>query len=103
MKAFFTPLVLASLVMSADFAHASPELAKAKNCMACHATGSKLVGPSFKEIAAKHADNKDAEAYLAAKIRKGSTGVWGAIPMPPNANVNEAEAATLSKWVLSFK
>jgi cytochrome c len=103
MKALFTTAVLALGAMSVNLAHASPELAKAKNCMACHAIGSKLVGPSFKDIAAKYAGNKDAEANLAGKIRKGSTGVWGAIPMPANANVNEAEAATLSKWVLSQK
>ena len=103
MKTIFTTAVLALSVMAANLAHASPELAKAKNCMACHAIGSKLVGPSFKDIAAKYAGNKDAEANLAGKIRKGSSGVWGAIPMPANANVNEAEAATLAKWVLAQK
>jgi len=103
MKALLTTAVFAATALAANLASASPELAKAKNCMACHAIGTKLVGPSFKDVAAKYAGNKDAQANLAGKIRKGSTGVWGAIPMPANANVNDEEAATLAKWVLAQK
>lgn len=83
-------------------AQASEDLAKAKNCLTCHSAERKIVGPSYKEITAKRAGEKGAEAALAAKIKNGSNGEWGAVPMPPNA-VSDAEAATLAKWVLSHK
>lgn len=90
-----------ALVSNAAMANA--DLAKAKNCMACHAVASKLVGPAFKDVAAKYAGQKDAEDKLSQKVLKGSSGVWGPVPMPANAQVNEAEARTLVKWVLSQK
>lgn len=70
--------------------------------MACHAVD-KLVGPSFKDVAAKYADQKDAVDKLAAKIMKGGSGVWGPVPMPANAQVNDADAKKLAAWVLSLK
>src|SRR5688572_10877468 len=94
--------VLALSSMVSGLAFASADLAKSKNCMACHAMENKMVGPSFKDVSAKYATQKDAEKYLAQKIVKGSSGVWGQIPMPPN-NVTEKEAQTLAKWVLSVK
>ena len=84
-------------------AFANPDLAKAKNCLACHAVDKKLVGPAYKDVAAKYANDKDAAAKLAKKIREGGVGVWGQVPMPANPQVNEAEAATLAKWVLTLK
>jgi cytochrome c len=81
---------------------ASESLAKAKNCMSCHASEKKIVGPSYKDIVAKRSAEKGAEAAMAVKIKSGSKGEWGNVPMPPN-NVTEAEAATLAKWVLSLK
>jgi cytochrome c len=63
----------------------------------------KLVGPAFKDVAAKYAGQKDAEAKLAAKVMKGGSGTWGAIPMPANPQVSDAEAHTLVKWVLAQK
>ena len=78
-------------------------LATAKNCMACHAVDKKLVGPSYKEVAAKYAGQKDAVDKLAAKVVKGGSGVWGNIPMPANPQVTEAEAKQLVQWVLSLK
>ncbi|HSI53559.1 MAG TPA: c-type cytochrome, partial [Ramlibacter sp.] len=75
---------------------ADQALATAKNCMACHAIDKKLVGPSYKEVAAKYAGQKDAVDKLAAKIVKGGSGVWGAVPMPANAQVNDAEAKKLA-------
>jgi cytochrome c len=77
------------------------ELAKQKNCLACHATDKKLVGPAYKEVAAKYKGSKDAAAMLAKKIREGGTGVWGQVPMPPNPQVTEAQALELAKWVLA--
>jgi len=97
-------LVLASAFASqAAMADAGLDLAKAKNCLACHAVATKLVGPAYKDVAAKYAGQKDAEGKLVAKVMKGGSGTWGAIPMPANPQVNEAEAKTLVKWVLSQK
>lgn len=84
-------------------AFADQALATSKACMACHTVDKKLVGPSFKEIAAKYAGNADAPAQLATKVMKGGSGVWGAVPMPANAGVSEAEAAKLVAWILSQK
>lgn len=83
-------------------AFASADLAKQKNCLACHATDKKLVGPSYKDVAAKYKSDKNAAATLAKKIREGGVGVWGQIPMPANPQVNEQEAQALAKWVLSM-
>lgn len=84
-------------------AHASADLAKAKNCVACHATDKKLVGPAFKDIAAKYANDKDAVTKLTKKVREGGAGVWGQVPMPPNPQVSADEAATLVKWIMTTK
>ncbi len=94
--------LLLGLVLIAPAAFASQDLAQKKNCMACHATDKKLVGPSYKDVAAKYAKEKDAYKKLAEKIQKGGAGVWGAMPMPAN-NVTPAEAETLAKWVLATK
>jgi cytochrome c len=79
------------------------KLLKEKACVACHAPDQKLVGPAHKEVAAKYRGRKDAEAYLANKIREGSNGVWGPVPMPPNATLSEAEAKALAKYIMSLK
>lgn len=89
--------------MVSNAALANADLAKAKNCMACHAMGNKVVGPSYKDVAAKYAGQKDAEDKLVQKVIKGGAGVWGAVPMPANAQVSEAESRTLVKWILSQK
>jgi cytochrome c len=78
-------------------------LATSKNCMACHATDKKLVGPAYKDVAAKYAGDKTAADKLATKIQKGGAGVWGPVPMPANTQVNDAEAKKLAAWVLSTK
>jgi cytochrome c len=95
--------VAAALVLPAGAALASADLAKAKNCMACHAMDKKLVGPAYKDVAAKYGSDKDAATKLAKKIREGGTGAWGQVPMPANPQVSEAEAVTLAKWVLTVK
>jgi cytochrome c len=82
---------------------ASPELAQKKNCLACHASDKKVVGPSYKDVAAKYAGQKDAADKLSEKIMKGSSGVWGQVPMPANPQVNAAEAKQLATWVLTHK
>ncbi len=82
---------------------ASADLAQKKNCMACHAVDKKLIGPGYKEVAAKYAGQKDATDKLAQKIVKGGAGVWGQVPMPANPQVNDAEAKQLAAWVMSLK
>jgi cytochrome c len=82
---------------------ADQALATSKNCMACHALDRKLVGPSYKDVAAKYAGDKSAVDKLAGKIQKGGAGTWGPVPMPANTQVNDAEAHKLAAWVLSVK
>jgi len=84
-------------------AQASLDLAKAKNCTACHAVDKKLIGPSYKDVAAKYASDKEAVAKLAKKIREGGVGAWGQIPMPANPQVTADEATALAKWVMTAK
>ena len=98
-----TLITLAMTLTVAVPAMADQALAASKNCMACHAVDKKLVGPSYKDVAAKYAGQKDAVDMLAGKIIKGSAGVWGPIPMPANAQVNEADAKKLATWVLTQK
>lgn len=94
---------VAAAALFSNAAMANADLAKAKNCLACHSVDAKLVGPAFKDVAKKYAGQKDAEAQLVQSVTKGSSGKWGPTPMPANAQVNEAEARTLVKWVLSQK
>jgi cytochrome c len=99
-------LVIAAVaagVLVAAPAFANQELAQKKNCMACHAVDKKVVGPAYKEVAAKYKGQADAEAKLVEKVIKGGSGVWGQVPMPANPQVNEAEAKKLAAWVLTIK
>jgi len=96
-------LALTALVTISAPAMADEALAKAKNCMACHATDKKLVGPSYKNIAKKYAGDAKAADMLATRIQKGGSGVWGPIPMPANPQVSDTEAKKLADWVLSLK
>jgi cytochrome c len=84
-------------------AFADLALATSKNCMSCHAVDRKVLGPAFKDVAAKYKDNKGALDQLANKIMKGGSGVWGPVPMPANNQVSEADAKKLAAWVLSTK
>jgi cytochrome c len=102
MKSVYIAMMAAAGIVMAGQAHADEALAKAKNCMSCHAIDKKLVGPSYKDVAAKYKGDKGAVAMLAAKVKAGGKGTWGAIPMPPN-NVTEDEAKKLVTWVLSIK
>jgi cytochrome c len=94
---------LAATAVLATPAMAQMELAQAKNCLACHAVDKKLVGPAYKDVAAKYAGQKDAVDKLANKIMKGGAGVWGPVPMPANTQVSDAEAKKLAAWVLTLK
>lgn len=102
MKIFVAAAVAAGLLSSAP-AFASADLAKAKNCLACHQEAKKVIGPAYKEVAAKYAGDDGAVATLVEKVQKGGVGVWGKVPMPPNPQVNAEEAKTLVEWILSLK
>ena len=82
-------------------AMADMALATTKNCMACHAVEKKLVGPSYKDIATKYAGQADAADKLANKVIKGGSGAWGPVPMPANAQINDADAKKLVAWILA--
>ena len=94
--------LFAAAVVAAP-AMADEALAKSKNCMACHAVDKKVVGPSYKDVAKKYAGKADAAAMLEGKVKKGGSGVWGSIPMPPNAAVSDADIKKLVAWVLATK
>jgi len=96
-------LLLAASSVLAMPALADEALAKSKNCLACHAMDKKMVGPAFKDVAAKYAKDKSAADKLALKVQKGGSGVWGAVPMPANPQVSDADAKKLVAWVLSVK
>ena len=97
-------LILALLLGAAAApAFAQADLANKKNCMACHAVDKKVVGPAFKEVAAKYAGQADALGKLTQKVLKGGSGSWGPVPMPANSQVSEAEAKQLVQWVLGLK
>lgn len=98
--------ILASMAMTLLIvtpALANKELAQKKSCLACHATDKKLVGPAYKDVAARYAGQKDAVAKLAERIQKGGSGNWGPVPMPANPQVNPEEAKQLATWVLTIK
>ena len=82
---------------------AGEKLAKDKGCTACHGIDKKIVGPAYKDVAAKYRGDKTAEAKLITKVEKGGSGVWGQIPMPPNTQVKPEDVKKLVEWVLSLK
>jgi len=103
MKSSISMLALTGLTLLAGPVMANEELAKKHACTACHAVDKKVVGPAFKEVAAKYKGDPKAEAKLVDKVKKGGVGVWGQVPMPPNSTVPDADVKALVKWVLSLK
>ncbi len=91
----------ALLVTVSAPALADVAMAQKYSCTACHAVDKKLVGPSYQDVAKKYAGQKDAEAKLIEHVRKGSVGVWGPVPMPPNANPSDADIKSLVGWILA--
>ncbi|MBI1965442.1 MAG: c-type cytochrome [Betaproteobacteria bacterium] len=108
MKAVTTVLAVAAGLSLASGAHAADPkaaeaLAKASGCLACHTVDKKLIGPSYKEIAGKYRKDKGAEANLIKKVKAGGKGVWGEVPMMPNAHVKDEDIKTIVQWILSIK
>lgn len=96
-------LLFAGQAMADDVdAKAAEALAKKNACLTCHATDKKLVGPAYKDVAKKYKGDNTAKDRLIAKVQKGGSGVWGAIPMPPNASLKHDDLETIVKWVLSL-
>ncbi len=96
-------LTLVLMLGASGIAKADYELLQKKNCFACHAMDKRKYGPNFKEISVKYATDKNATTYIAKKIKAGGSGVWGLDMMPPQAQVTDAEATTLAKYILSLK
>ena len=102
MRKVLTLACMAGLLAAAGAAQASQALAEKQGCTACHQVDKKIIGPTYNDVAKKYKGDKEAAAKLAVKVKKGSTGVWGPIPMPPNDKVSEADAKILVDWVLSL-
>ena len=102
MKAVFAALAAAALLFATG-AQANEKLAQSAGCMTCHQLDKKVVGPSYKDVAAKYRNDKGAEAKLVAKVKQGGKGVWGEVPMPPNAHVKDEDIKAIVHWVLSLK
>ena len=102
MKRFALPTLLAGCLLTTQPCIADPGLAAAKNCLACHNIDKKVVGPAYRDVAAKYRGDKTAASRLVAKVMEGGGGVWGVVKMPANPQVNEAEAKKLVAWVLSL-
>lgn len=102
-------IALAASACVAGGAHAALDNATAEammkkdGCAACHAIDKKLIGPPYVDVAAKYKGDKDALAKLSEKVKKGGTGVWGSIPMPPNVTVSDADIKELVTWILTLK
>ena len=115
MKSFIPALALAlasSIVSVAAFGEepaAAPDAASAEGllkkyaCLACHSANAKVVGPSYKDVAAKYRGQADAEQTLVAKVKGGGAGVWGEVPMPPNPTVPDADLQAMIKWILAVE
>ena len=103
MKHLILTALSAALFSLSAGASADQALAQKNACMSCHSVDKKVVGPAFKDVAKKYAGDKTAEAKLLAKVKTGGKGVWGAIPMPPNPQVSDADAKKIIAWVLSLK
>ena len=96
-------MAVIGLLGAVEPARADYDLVVKKNCLACHYVDKRKYGPSFQQVAAKYADQKNAAEVLAKKIRRGGTGVWGVDVMPPQPQVSVAEARALATYVLSLK
>lgn len=102
MKTAVTMFAVATWLALPQLAMASEELAQKSNCLACHTVDKKVLGPAYKDIAAKYENTPENVTMLVEKVRNGGSGNWGQIPMPPNPLVSEEDAKTLVEWVLSM-
>ena len=108
MNRFAVTLALSAAVLAAPAWAAldntsAQALMKKDNCAACHSIDKKIIGPAYKDVAAKYKGDKDAAAKLEKKVKMGGSGVWGAIPMPPNSATSDADIKALVTWILTLK
>lgn len=99
----FEIAVFSVAVLAAHNSEASEALSRKNDCLGCHAVATKLVGPAYKDVAAKYSGQPDAVAQLSQSIRNGSVGKWGDLPMPAHPKLSEADAKKLATWVLNLK
>ena len=99
-----------ALLLIGTFALAAPALAqsgedllKKSGCTACHAIDKKVIGPAYQDVAAKYKGDAKAAAMLQDKVKKGGSGVWGQVPMPPNTQVSDADIKTMVAYILALK
>ena len=92
-----------ALAMSPASVQASEALAEKNGCLGCHSISEKVVGPAYKDVAAKYKGQKDAPAMLAAKVKNGGSGVWGEVAMPPHPKVSDKDLKKIVAWILSRK
>jgi cytochrome c len=103
MKLLSVVAAAALMVSVPAFASQDQDLAQKNGCLACHSVDKKIVGPAYKDVAKKYAHDKGAAARLFAKVKKGGSGVWGSVPMPPNPQVKDDDLKKIIAWVLSQK
>ena len=103
MKNFLVALAAGLLVAGAAQAQDGEALIKKYGCVACHANDKKVIGPAYVDVAAKYKGDAGAAAKLAAKVKSGGSGVWGQVPMPPNASVPDADLKAMVAYILALK
>ena len=103
MKLTFAVLVAAMFTAGAAQAQDASALLTKSGCTACHSNDKKVVGPAYKDVAAKYAKDAGAAAKLAAKVKAGGSGVWGQVPMPPNPAVSDADLKAMIAYILALK
>ena len=81
---------------------ADQALAQKNGCMACHGVDKKIVGPAYKDVAAKYKGDAKALAHLETVIHQGGKGVWGQVAMPPQTKLSAGDVKALAQWVLSL-
>ena len=99
-------LLACALVAGLTFAagvQANEKLAQSSGCMTCHSVDKKVIGPTYKEVASKYRADKTAEAKLVQKVKAGGKGVWGDMPMPPNAHIKDEDIKAIVSWILTLK
>ena len=92
---------MVAVVLVAAVVSPAMEQATKNGCMACHGVNNKIVGPGYNEVQARYKDQPDAEVRLVAKVKAGGQGVWGSVPMPPNAHLQDGDIKTLVQWIMA--
>ena len=103
MKQLFTGCAMVIALALCTAAQANEKLAQTSGCTVCHGADKKVIGPSYKEVAAKYRNDKNAQTELIKKVKAGGKGVWGSVPMPPNPHVKDEDIKTLVVWILGMK